>query len=83
MIKLPDHTVRATEWAKVSATIHPRLEANGCCGRVGGEDGTSYSAYYTDGRGRVAALLTAEGAVIRGVWGCRRGPLPLAPRSTS
>jgi hypothetical protein len=81
--QLPDHAAPAAEWVKVSASIHARPEGEWRLWPCRGEDGTTYPAYFQDGRGRVEALLTADGDVIRGGWACHRGPLPMPPRSTS
>lgn len=77
---LPDHEFPAAEYVKVLASIHAPAEPQWSLWPCRSEDGTTYPAYYIDGRGRIAALLTDEGEVVRGAWECHDGlPLPMAP----
>lgn len=81
---LPDQGSPAAEWVKVAASIHAPAEPMWSLWPCRGEDGSTYPAYFSDGRGRVAALLTADGEVIAGVWACHRGlRLPITPLKSS
>ncbi len=82
---LPDQGASAAEWVKVAPSIHAPREGDWSLWPCRAEDGTTYPEHYTDGRGRIAALLTTEGEVIGGAWACHRGlslpKTPAAPQS--